>query len=232
MRVYAISDFHLSGTVDKPMDIFGSQWNGHWEKIRTNWLSSITDEDIVLSAGDTSWGMNLAQAVPDLLTLDELPGKKILIRGNHDYWWSSYAKLNSLGLDSVRFIQNNALEVGDYVVCGTRGWTVPEIGEGTSADKKIFDREVLRLKLTLEDGVSKLCDGKKLVLMMHYPPFDSRFSDSQFTELISKYPVDCVIYGHLHGNYSRFNAVVEKNGIKYFLTSCDYLSFKPLLIYE
>ncbi len=230
MKIFALSDFHLSAAVNKPMDVFGVNWEGHWEKIRANWLETVTDEDVVLSAGDTSWGMNIREALPDLKAIDGLPGKKFIIRGNHDYWWSSYAKIKSLGLESINFIQNNALICGDYVFCGTRGWTVPEEGETDSEDKKIFDRELIRLKLTL-DAAAKIADGKIIVLLTHYPPFDSTFTDSPFTELISKYPVSKVVYGHLHGNHGRFSASVDKNGTEYILTSCDFLSFKPLRIF-
>mgnify|MGYP004596599643 FL=1 len=231
MRVFAISDLHLSSATDKPMDIFGSNWIGHWDKIRSGWLEQITDDDVVLSAGDTSWGMNIPQALADLQEVDALPGTKFIIRGNHDYWWSSYAKINALGLGSIKFIQNNAIASGDYVFCGTRGWTVPEEGDTESDDKKIFDRELIRLKLTL-DAATAISDDKKIVLMTHYPPFNSRFDDSPFTDLIKNYRVDKVVYGHLHGNVSRANAVVNKNGIEYVLTSCDFLNFKPILLYD
>lgn len=228
--MYAISDFHLSNGVDKPMDVFGENWVGHWDKIRDAWLKEISSEDIVLSAGDTSWGMNLEEAKPDLSVINDLPGTKYIIKGNHDYWWTSYSKITSLGFNSINFIQNNAFKVGNYVICGTRGWTVAE-GETSAADKKIFDREVIRLKLTLQEGKKLLAEGDKLLLMMHYPPFNSRYENSAFTELIGEYKADKVIYGHLHGFRSRYSAKVDKNGTEYLLTSCDFLSFKPLQIF-
>lgn len=228
--MYAISDFHLSNGVDKPMDVFGENWVGHWEKIRGAWLKEISTEDIVLSAGDTSWGMNLEEAKPDLSVINDLPGTKYIIKGNHDYWWTSYSKINSLGFKTINFIQNNAFKVGNYVICGTRGWTVAE-GETSAADKKIFDREVIRLKLTLQEGKKLLAEGDKLLLMMHYPPFNSQYENSAFTELIGEHKVDKVIYGHLHGFRSRYSATVDKEGTEYLLTSCDFLSFKPLQIF-
>lgn len=230
MNIYAISDLHLSSVTDKPMDIFGSNWIGHWDKVSDYWRRNITDNDIVLSAGDTSWGMNITEALPDLQKIDELPGKKFIIRGNHDYWWSSYSKIRGLNLKSIEFIQNNAFEIGDYVVCGTRGWTVPEKGEQSAQDKKIFDRETIRLGLTLKCAES-IADGRKIILMMHYPPFNSALENSEFTEIIKNYPVEKVIYGHLHGNHGRYSASVDKGGIEYLLTSCDFLSFTPLKIH-
>ncbi|MGN1042412.1 MAG: metallophosphoesterase [Christensenellales bacterium] len=230
MRVFAISDFHLSSVTDKPMDIFGAKWEGHWDKIRAFFADNVADDDLVLSAGDTSWGMNLSEAMPDLKKIDELPGKKFIIKGNHDYWWSSYAKINSLGLNTIRFIQNNAFEAGDYVIAGTRGWTVPSDGEATAQDKKIFDREAIRLRLTLESA-QKLGKDKEIILLMHFPPFDATLSDSAFTDTIKNYPVKKVVYGHLHGNRSRYCASVIKDGVEYLLTSCDFLDFKPLLLY-
>lgn len=229
MKVFAISDLHLSNATNKPMDVFGAHWSGHFDKIKAYFYDNVTDEDVVLIAGDTSWGMTIAEATPDLLAVDALPGKKFIIRGNHDYWWSGYSKIKAIGLKTVTFIQNNAFRVGSYVICGTRGWTIPD-ETTTVEDKKIFDRELIRLKLTLDDAQKLLQEGDKLYLMTHYPPFDARFSDSAFTETIARYPVDTVVYGHLHGNVSRSSEVVYKNNVRYLLTSCDFLSFTPIRI--
>lgn len=230
MKIYAISDFHLSNGTDKPMDVFGDNWKGHWDKIREFCSEDITSEDIILSAGDTSWGMSIAEALPDLTAVDSLPGTKFIIRGNHDYWWSSYKKINSLGLAGIRFIQNNAFKVENFVLCGTRGWTVPD-RDTYDADKKIFDRELIRLKLTLEEGAKLRSDGDRLLLLTHYPPFNSRYEDSSFTDMIADYRVEKVVYGHLHGCRSRCCGSVFKGDTEYLLTSCDFLSFRPLRIY-
>ena len=231
MRVFAISDFHLSfGVRNKPMDVFGNNWTGHWEKISSFSKENIAEDDIILSSGDTSWGMTIDEALPDLSAVNELPGKKFIIRGNHDYWWSSYKKISSLGLDSIQFIQNNAFKIGQFVICGTRGWTVAE-KDATDEDKKIFEREKIRLKLTLNQGRKLLSDGDKLILLMHYPPFNSRFENSDFTDIIAENAVDKVIYGHLHGGRSRFSPIVNKENTDYILTSCDFLDFTPLQIY-
>lgn len=230
MKVYAISDFHLSNGTDKPMDVFGEKWVGHWSKIAEEWAKEITDEDIVLSAGDTSWAMNLFEALPDLSAINDLPGKKFIIRGNHDYWWTSYKKINDCGFDSIKFIQNNAFTAGNYIICGTRGWTVAD-GDLPEEDKKIFARELLRLEMTLKEAEKQFTDGKKILLLMHYPPFNSRFEDSAFTEIIERFRVAKVIYGHLHGSRSRYVSCLKKGDTEYLLTSCDYLDFRPLRLY-
>lgn len=230
MKVYAISDFHLSNGTDKPMDVFGEKWVGHWNKISDEWKKTITDEDIVLSAGDTSWAMNLSEALPDLAAIDALPGRKFIIRGNHDYWWSSYKKINDCGFESISFIQNNAFTAGDYVICGTRGWTVSDT-ELPEDEKKIYARELLRLEMTLKEAEKSASTGKKILLLMHYPPFNSRFDDSDFTKVIDRFKVDKAIYGHLHGTRSRYAAEIKKGNTEYVLTSCDFLNFVPLRIY-
>ncbi len=225
MKVYVISDLHLSGTTNKPMDIFGGSWaDGYWDKVKADWKSKVSDEDVVLIGGDVSWAMTLEGALPDLKEIDELPGEKLIIRGNHDYWWASMVKMTALGLRHIRFIQNNAIKIGSYVFCGTRGWTVPETSaEQSEEDKKIFDRELIRLELALSDAKKQAKDGDKIVCMTHYPPFNATFADSAFTEMMIKAGVDTAIYGHLHGCLSRYKDVVIKHGVPFYLTSCDFL---------
>lgn len=231
MNIFALSDLHLSNAANKPMDVFGDNWTGHWEKIRASWSRIVSRGDAVLLAGDTSWGMTISEALTDLEAVEKLPGKKFLIRGNHDYWWSSYNKLKNLNLETVTFIQNNAFKTGGFIICGTRGWTVPETGEEQSdEDKKIFARELARLRLTLDCAVKSRENNDKIILMFHYPPFNSRFENSPFTDLVGEYPVDKVVYGHLHGCRPRYKAVVNKK-IDYILTSCDFLNFSPLKLY-
>ncbi|MBR1746796.1 MAG: metallophosphoesterase [Clostridia bacterium] len=230
MKIFAISDFHLSNATDKPMEVFGPHWRGHWQKISDFFRDNVQEEDIVLIAGDTSWGMTLEEAIPDLKAVDALPGKKFLIRGNHDYWWSSYKKLNDIGLKTVTFIQNNAFRVDGYVFCGTRGWTIPD-GDSTAEDKKIFERELIRLRLTLTEGKKCMTQGDKLLLLIHYPPYNARFEDSPMTDLIEEFGVNKVVYGHLHGVHSRCAGSIEKKGVEYLLTSCDFLDFIPIVVY-
>ncbi len=232
MRIFAISDLHLSGTTNKPMAIFGGSWaEGYWDRVKKDWTEKVAPEDVVLIGGDISWSMSLEGAIPDLMEIDNLPGKKILIRGNHDYWWASLNKMKSLLLRTITFLQNNATKIGNYVFCGTRGWTVPEEGaEQSEEDKKIFSREILRLEMTLSDGRKLLNEGDKMICMTHYPPFNARFDHSPFTDLMNKYNVDLAIYGHLHGNLSRYKDIVYIDRIPYFLTSCDFLNNNILKI--
>lgn len=232
MKIFVISDLHLTSSTNKPMDIFGGNWaGGYWEKIKKDWREKVSENDVVLIGGDISWAMTLDGALDDLKEIDELPGKKILIRGNHDYWWASMNKMQSLPLRNIIFIQNSAIKIEDRVFCGTRGWTVPEEADKqTEEDKKIFEREKIRLELTLSEASKLAQNGETIVCMMHYPPFNATFADSDFTEAIKKHNVSTVIYGHLHGNLSRYKDVVYKNGIPYYLTSCDFLNNKLLQI--
>ena len=224
MALYAIGDLHLCLGAPKPMDIFGYGWINHWQKIRADWEERVTGDDVVLIAGDVSWGMNIAQAIVDLEQIDSLPGKKIIVRGNHDYWWSTYKKICDLNLKSIFFIQNNAIKIGNCIFCGTRGWDVPENNETQSEeDKKIFDRELIRLELTLKDAEKLKTNGEEIIGMIHYPPFNSKYEDSPFVDLFLKYNVKRVVYGHLHGNQVRNSSIVDKRGTKFHLTSCDFL---------
>lgn len=231
MKIFAVSDLHLSIASDKPMNVFGGSWEGYWEKIKENWLNKVTENDVVLIAGDISWGMSLEQALPDLEAIAALPGKKVLTKGNHDYWWSTYKKITSLNLENMYFIQNNAVKIGDYIFCGTRGWTVDDDDNLSPEDKKIYDREVIRLGLTLKSAEQLRVNGETVVGMIHYPPFNYRFEDSDFTKLFEEYGVKKVIYGHLHGNSARFKDVVNKRETNFYLTSCDFLKNDLLEIY-
>lgn len=220
--IYAISDLHISNRGDKPMNIFGASWNNYLDKIKDSWNSLVSDEDIVLLAGDLSWAMSLDNAIDDLSYIESLKGKKIIIRGNHDYWWNSYTKLIGRLPDNVYAIQNNAIKIGNNVFCGTRGWINGK--EGTEDDKKIYHRELLRLELTLNEGMKLKTEDDKLYLMTHFPPYSDGFLPSPFTEIIDKYPVDSVIYGHIHGTNSPHSLFFEMNGVKYYLTSCDMVN--------
>ena len=227
MKIFAISDLHLSNSTDKPMDIFGIGWIDHWEKIKSDWINKVTESDAVLIAGDISWAININEAVNDLYEINELPGKKIIIRGNHDYWWSSYKKICDLPLNSIYFIQNNAIKIENYVFCGTRGWEVPEANETqTDENKKIYEREIIRLNLALSEAKKLAKSGEEIIGMIHYPPFNSKFENSPFTELFSEYGVKKVVYGHLHGGQARFKETVNKYQTDYYLTSCDFLQNK------
>ena len=231
MKVFAISDLHLSNTCDKPMNIFGPVWEGHFEQICKDWKQKVTNEDVVLIAGDISWAMKLEDAVIDLNEISKLPGKIIITRGNHDYWWKSLQSIRSNLNDNMFAIQNDSLKIGNYVFCGTRGWTVSEDGKYSEEDKKIFDRELIRLELSLKCGQKLLNEGDKLICMIHYPPFNSNQEHSEFMQLFEKYKVNKVIYGHLHGKKVKTIKYVKINDIEYYLTSCDQVENKLVEIY-
>ncbi|QZY53747.1 metallophosphoesterase [Crassaminicella profunda] len=230
MGIYVIGDLHLSFGVDKPMDIFGSHWVNHHEKIEKSWLEMIHHDDCVLIPGDTSWAMNMNEARVDLEWIHALPGKKILIRGNHDYWWSSVTKMNKL-FEDIKFLQNNYFTYKNYAICGTRGWLCPNDNKFTEHDQKIYEREIHRLKLSINHALK---DGyKDLLVMTHYPPTNDKLEPSEFTKIYEEYGVRKVIYGHLHGKESFEGGLQgEKNGIFYYLTSCDALDFKLLKILD
>ena len=227
MDIYAISDLHLSFSEDKPMDIFGACWEGHWQKICDDWKSKVKDEDVVLIAGDISWAMTLENALLDIAEIAKLPGKKVIIKGNHDYWWNSISKIRKALPKDFYVVQNDAIKFDDVIICGSRLWNLTN---QSSADKKINEREKIRLELSLDCAQGLKEESDRILVMCHYPPFDVALSDSPYTEIIEKYGVDSVIYGHLHGKDCRAVKYLEKNGVKYYLTSCDQVDNKLVKI--
>ena len=222
MKIYAISDLHLSINSDKPMNIFGPVWDNYLDTIKADWEKKVKKNDVVLIPGDISWAMKLDDAVADLDYISGLGvGTKIIIRGNHDYWWSSISKVRSILKEDVIALQNDSVKIGKYVFCGSRGWTVPEYKHKTENDEKIYLREVHRMELSLIDATRQMDKKDKLVVLMHYPPFNSRYEDSDFTRLFEKYGVKKVVFGHLHTYDKKQKLVLTKNKIKYYLTSCD-----------
>ncbi|MCT4620129.1 MAG: metallophosphoesterase [Marinisporobacter sp.] len=230
MAIYAIGDLHLSLGVDKPMDIFGQHWIDHHKKIKKIWLEMIKDDDLVLIPGDTSWAMNMNEAMVDLEWIHTLPGQKIFIRGNHDYWWSAVTKMNKL-FEDMKFLQNNYYPYEKYAICGTRGWLCPNDHKFTEHDQKIYEREQHRLRLSIDAAIK--AGYSDLLVMTHYPPTNDQLEPSEFTKIYEEYGVKKVIYGHLHGKDSFGGGLQgEKNDVFYYLTSCDALDFKPLKILE
>lgn len=225
MALYTISDLHLGFNVEKPMDIFGDKWKDHCEKIKTNWIAQIKEDDTVLIAGDISWSLKADDSKYDLDWIDALPGRKIISKGNHDYWWGSISKLNTL-YENTKFLQNNFYVYEDYAVCGTRGWICPGSDKFTTKDDKIFKRELIRLRLSLESAKKE--GFNKFIVMLHYPPTNEKFEESDIIKLLKEYNVEKVIYGHLHGPVL-YGEVLNGNldGIEYILTSADYLNFNP-----
>lgn len=229
MKIFALSDFHLSFAVDKPMNVFGSNWENYEAEIAKNWQAMVGPDDVGIIAGDISWAMKMADTAADFDFIRRLPGTKIIIRGNHDYWWKSVSQIREFVGDSIKVLQNDSVTIGDTIFVGTRGWQTPERNRPqTEADKKIYDREVLRFELSLQSAGEK--GDKKLVAILHYPPFNCLRDDSPFTKLCEKYHVDAVVYGHIHGKGGRSDLVCTKNGIKYYLTSTDLLQHRPVEI--
>ena len=237
-KIFAISDLHLSFQVDKPMNVFGKGWDGYEERVLQDWNLKLGNDDIGVIAGDISWAMNMNEAREDFAYIKKLAGKKIIVRGNHDYWWKSITRIREeLGSD-VYVLQNDAVRLGVnltekpcIVFAGTRGWRVPEKHHTVkSEDKKIFDREVIRFELALKDAKTKLQDGDKLVAVLHYPPFNATRDDSPFTKLCEQFKVDVCIYGHLHGRVPRDGLEVIRNRVRYVLTSCDLLEHEVMEI--
>jgi uncharacterized protein len=227
VALFAISDFHLSLSQEKPMSIFGDNWLNHTEKLEKNWVDAISSEDMVLICGDLSWSMKMNQGLKELEWVNKLPGKKILVKGNHDYWWNGINKLNSLYSD-MKFIQNNFFTYKDVAICGTRGWLCPGEDGFDSQNEKIYLRELTRLELSLKASLG----FNRRIVMLHFPPGNDKNEDSGFTRLIKKYSVEKVVYGHLHGPFNYKILEGLKEGIEYYLTSCDYLDFKPIKLFD
>lgn len=224
MHIYAIGDLHLSGDPpQKPMEIFGEHWLGHKEKIKTNWLATVQPQDTVVVCGDISWAMGLENAAPDLAWLAQLPGRKLLLRGNHDYWWASLAKMQRLYGRDFEFLQNNCLLAGDTAICGSRGWLLPSAEGFTPDDEKIYKREAIRLELALQQAAAP--KPARIVAALHYPPLFAPDERTLFTDLLEKYGVQYCVYGHIHGeNHARpFEGC--RNGVQYKLVSCDTQGF-------
>ena len=231
MNVYAISDLHLSTNSDKPMDVFGGNWEGHFEKIKSDWRRKVGEEDIVLIAGDISWAMKLPGALEDLRILADLPGKKVFIRGNHDYWWNGITKLrDSAPNESFIFLQTDAVKIGEFVIVGSRGWTCPGSADYTEQDQKLYLREAERFRLALLDGEKLYKEGDKKIVMVHFPPMNPKKEDTLFTKQFEQNGVDKVVFGHIHGTFY-YPLKTEKNGIEYLLTSCDKTDFNLVKIY-
>ncbi len=230
MSLYAIGDLHFSTAVNKPMNIFGDNWDNHEEKIINSWKSKVNEEDTVLIVGDTSWAINMNEAEADLNIIHSLPGKKIYVKGNHDYWWTTVAKLNKL-YDDMSFLQNNFYQYEEYAICGTRGWICPNDVKFTEDDEKIYKREAHRLKLSL-DAANK-AGFKKVIVITHYPPTNDKLDPSLFTEIYESYGVEKVVYGHLHGKESfKMGLKGIRNEVEYNLVSCDYVDFNLIKIMD
>ena len=224
MNIYAIGDLHLSGEPPtKPMEVFGAYWLGHKEKIKNNWLNTVQAADTVIVCGDISWAMGIKNAAEDLAWLAQLPGRKLLLRGNHDYWWSSLAKMQQLYGENYEFLQNDCIMVGDTAICGTRGWVLPSSENFTPEDEKIYKREALRLQLSLEAATKN--NPARIIVAMHYPPLFAAEEHTLFTNLLEQYQVQHCVYGHIHGENHVLTFEGDRAGVNYKLVSCDTQGF-------
>lgn len=228
MRVFAIADPHLSRAKPKPMTIFGPNWEGHPEVFFTRWHDTVHDEDLVLIPGDISWAMTLDEAMPDLEDIAALPGTKVLLRGNHDYWWPSIGKLRAALPPRMYALQNDALAINDVVIAGTRGWTCPGAFDYTEQDEKIYLRELERLKLSLQHA--KKLKGDKFVVMLHYPPTNVKLESSGFTALLEEAQPDHLVFGHIHSEKDLTLPKLE--GIDVHFVAADALEFVPKLVFD
>ena len=231
MAVYTISDLHLPLGVDKPMDIFGAAWSNYVNRLEKNWCDIVGKEDTVVLGGDFSWATYLEQSVADFEFLHSLPGKKILLKGNHDYWWTTASKLKQFtainGWDDIEFMHNNSFEAGNILICGSRGWGLPEIAK-TDEDVKIYARELSRIKMSIDDARKK--SDKEVVVFLHYPPLLKDMRTNPITALLTRENIKRCYFGHLHksGAQNAFEGVY--GGVSYTLCSCDHLNFTPILI--
>lgn len=229
MSIYAISDLHLSFNTNKPMNVFG--WTNYEDKIKEDWINKITDKDLVLLPGDLSWEMKLENTYKDFEYINKLPGKKILLKGNHDYWWNTMSKmeeyLKKMNFNNIHFLYNNSYEFENVIITGTRGWSLTE---DDNENKKIRLREAERLKRSIEDGITKYGADKEIIVCMHYPPLNKNYTSTEFTEILEKYKVTKCIYGHLHGKAQEEGIIGKRNNIEYIMASCDYTNFKLIKI--
>ena len=238
MSLFIIGDLHLSFsaksevTENKPMNIFGNNWDGHAEKIKQDWLEKVKDEDTVIIAGDFSWAMYLEDTLADFSYLNELPGKKILLKGNHDYWWTTITSMKKFleenNFNNIDFLHNNSFEVDNKIIVGTRGWALLD----TENSAKMINREALRLELSIKNALDKYGKDKEIICIMHYPPIsrlkmkNEYIYDSKFLDIMKQYNVKKCFYGHLHGKSHNDAIEGQIDGIEFKLISSDFLNFK------
>lgn len=249
MTIWALADLHLSfGVPDKEMDVFGAKWKNHPDKIRANWLEKVTSEDLVLLPGDISWAMDTKAVKPDLDWIDALPGTKVMLRGNHDYWWTSLGKIEKVMPPSIHLVQNNSFRWGDVAIAGARLWDTAEFTyqqyiefvDNPRANKltevshepremeRIFSRELARLELSLK---SIPRDVSVRIAMTHYPPVGPNLIPSRASELLERYGISICVFGHVHNLKRGIPLFGSRNGIQYKMVACDYVDFQPIKIY-
>ena len=229
MALYAIGDLHLCLGAPKPMDIFGGAWVGYMEKLKEG-MSVIGSEDTTVLLGDLSWALDLPSSAADFEWINSIPGRKIILKGNHDYWWSTAAKFNKFcqenGFENLYLLNNNCYEYGDYAICGTRGWFFEEDRSGQH-DEKVFKRELIRLEASL-----KTAGEKTKYVFLHYPPRYKGYECGEILALLEKYDVKRCFYGHLHGGSHKLAMEGLWDGVDFKLCAADYLGFKPFKVFD
>ena len=234
MSIYVIADLHLSFSQNKPMDIFGDNWENHDEKIKKNWIKKVKADDYVILPGDFSWATYIEDTKLDFSYLNYLPGKKILLKGNHDYWWTTLASMRKFvkenEFENIDFLYNNSYLVEDKIIVGTRGWNVFD----SENDKKMIKRETARLELSIKDGIQKYGNEREIIAFLHYPPITqnnlNKPENREFMNMLKKYNIKRCYYGHLHGQSHKDAVVGIIDGIEYKLISADYLNFDLQLV--
>ena len=242
MKIFAISDLHLALSVpNKNMDVFGSGWDNYMESLRENWMRLCNEEDIIIVPGDISWAIGLSQARRDFEFINELPGSKILFKGNHDYWWNTTTKLERYKeenrFEKIFFIHNKShliqSETQNIGVCGTRGWMMPGDKNFGCDDERIYLREIERFKLSIEDAMRR--DAKQIIAAFHYPPFDIKGENEAYINVLKEYNIDQCVFGHIHIGSKTFGtwkdtteAMTNRHSIDFKLVSADYMKFTPL----
>lgn len=231
MALYTIADLHLACAVNKPMDIFGGKWQNYMQKIETHWRAVVRPEDLVVIGGDLSWGIDFKQSLADFQYLARLPGRKIVLKGNHDLWWNTVKKMKAFlqenGLENIEFLHNNCFLYEKTALCGTRGWFFEEDFK-ESHDEKIFRRELIRLETSLKAG--QAANPDEIYCFLHYPPIYANFRCGEIIELMRRYGVTRCIYGHLHSDSLRWAVTGPNEGIDFTLVSGDYVDFTPVLL--
>ncbi len=245
MSIWAIADLHLAKSIpSKNMAVFGPAWEGYMDKIEKAWKESVGEDDLVLLPGDISWAMKLEDALIDLEWIHHLPGTKLMIRGNHDYWWSSPKKMAEKFPSSIHFIQNTAFHWNDVAIGGSRLWDTPEYNfnayvhfqnnpkakeprEEVVDNDQIFERELERLRLSLKQ---MNCDAAVKIAMLHYPPISADLKPSRTSAILREFGVNICLFGHLHNLKKEAKLFGEEDGIKFILTAADYIDFKPVLV--
>ena len=229
MALYVLGDLHLAFGADKPMDVFGGRWQGYQDKIREG-LSVLKEGDTLVIPGDFCWGLDLQQSAPDFAFLNSFPGRKLFVKGNHDYWWNTVSKFTKFcqecGFENMHLLHNTCFFYEDLALCGTRGWFFEEEKEGTH-DEKVFKRELIRLEASL-----KAAGEHKKLCFLHYPPRYRGYTCPEILELLQRYQVETCYYGHLHGDSHRLALEGQSGGVNYRLVAADYVNFKPICICE